>query len=78
MHMKVLVILLIAFCGYFYSFYKLNYPKLLSQLKHKESELKSVLQIKNHRKEEYKTGEIGQLQNFAGLRNFPNLRNFAG
>ena len=68
LHIKVPAILLITFCGYFCSFCKLNSPKLLSQLKHEESELNSVLQIRNQRKEEQKTEEIGLLQNFAGLR----------
>ena len=45
LHVKVLAILLIAFCGKFGSFYKLIMPKLLSQLNHGESKLNSELKI---------------------------------
>ena len=41
--------LLIAFCGKFFSFYKLFMPKLLSQSKHEEFKLNSALQIRDQK-----------------------------
>ena len=41
--------LLIAFCGKFYSFYKLFMPKLLSQSKHEEFEPNSTLEIRDQK-----------------------------
>ena len=41
--------LLIAFYGKFFSFYKLFMPKLLSQSKHEEFESNSALQIKDQK-----------------------------
>ena len=42
-HVKVLAILLIAFCGKFCSFYELVMPKLPRQINHQESKLNSEL-----------------------------------
>ena len=39
--------LLITFCGKFYSFYKIFMPKLLSRSKHEELESNSALHIRD-------------------------------
>ena len=48
-HIQVPAMLLIAFCGKFYCFYKLFMPKLLSQSKHKEFETNSTLKIRDQK-----------------------------
>ena len=53
-------------------------PKLLSRSKHEESELNSVLQIRNQRKEEQKVEEKGKQLKFGRIAKFCNMRNFAG
>ena len=54
--------LLIAFYGKFYSFYKLFMPKLLSQSKHEEFESNSALQIRNQKKRRAKNDKKLELQ----------------
>ena len=63
--------LLIAFYGKFFSFYKLFMPKLLSQSKHEEFESNSALQIKDQKERRVENAKKLELQeNFRSLRNF--------
>ena len=60
--------LLIAFCGKFYSFYKLFMPKLFSQSKHEEFESNSALQIRDQKERRAKNAKKLKLQeNFRKL-----------
>ena len=52
-------------------------PKLLSRSKHEESELNSVLKIKNQRKEEQKVEEKGRQLKFGKIVKFHGLLIFA-
>ena len=54
--------LLIAFCGKFYSFYKLFMPKLLSQSKYEEFEPNSALQIRDQKKRRVENAKKLELQ----------------
>ena len=66
--------LLIAFYGKFYSFYKLFMPKLLSQSKHEEFESNSALQIRDKKERRVENAKKLNLQEkFRSLRNFRRL-----
>ena len=62
LHIKVPIILLIAFCGKFCSFCNLIMPKLLSRSKHEEFKSNSTLQIKDQNDRRAKCEENWNLQ----------------
>ena len=69
--------LLISFCGKFYSFYKLFMQKFLSRSKHEEFESNSALQIRDQKERSAEiTRKLEHHRNFAGLRKFRKLAEF--
>ena len=69
--------LLIAFCGKFYSFYKLFMPKYLSQSKHKEFEPNSALQIRDQKERREENAKKLELQEIWQSAKFLQLANFS-
>ena len=66
--------LLIAFYGKFYSFYKLFMPKLLSQSKHEEFKSNSALHIRDQKERRVENAKKLELQeNFRSMQNFRRL-----
>ena len=69
--------LLIAFCGKFYSFYKLFMPKLLSQSKHEKFESNSALQIRDQKEKKVENAKKLELQEIWKAAKFSQLVKFS-
>ena len=69
---KVPSILLIAFCGKFYSFCVLIMPKLLSRSKHEEFESNSALQIRDQKERRAKSEEKWSIAKFGSCSTVPS------